>query len=392
MRNKRLFQLLLLMGVAFPGAHGVICQDEQVIQTNEKITINSTVLNETRSILVRLPANYAERSEKYPVIYMLDGQTPRITLMTGTIENLVDSDLAPEMILVSIPNTIRPRDMTPSVFAGTPASGGADNFIKFIESEVMPTVEKRYRVQPFKILVGHSLSGLLVSYAFVSRPELFNAYLAASPFLQWDERFVLKRGEALLKPKKLLNRTLYFAIGDEPPFVEAFNGFKEMLDRLQIKDLDYEVRQLPGENHWSTNADVFNRGLRKVWKSWRMPPAATNSELSLADLETHYKAASGRFGYTISIPENFLNPLGFRLIQSGKTAEAIGAFQRSTELYPNSPNALNGLASAFERNGEFAKAKENYEKALKLAEKGGSNRFTESIKESLKRVAAKITS
>lgn len=391
MKKTRLLQLFLCGCVLyFFSGYPVLCQNSQVVQTNDKIVINSKILNESRDILIRVPSNYAQTSEKYPVVYLLDGQASRITLMTGTIENLVDSDLTPEMILVSIPNTIRPRDMTPSVFAGAPVSGGADNFIKFIETEVMPEVEKKYRVQPYKILVGHSLSGLLVGYAFVSRPELFSAYLAASPFLQWDSNFVLKRGEEWLKSKKELNKTLFFALGDEPSLMNGFNGFKEMLNRLQIKNLDYEILQIPGENHWSTNIDVFNKGLRKVWSGWRMPSPAANAAITLPDLENHYKLASAKYGYQIPIPEMHLNSLGSRLLREDKTESAIEIFEKNISLYPDSMNAYNNLAGALEKSGQLNKAKENFEKALKLAEKNNNSRLIEIIKENLKRVSAKL--
>ena len=86
----------------------------------------------------------------------------------------------PEMIVVGIQNTNRTRDMTPTKTESA-NSGGGENFMKFIETEVMPMVEKNYRTQPFKIFAGHSLGGLTVIYSFVSRPDLFNAYIAASP-------------------------------------------------------------------------------------------------------------------------------------------------------------------------------------------------------------------
>ena len=63
-----------------------------------------------------------------------------------------------------------------------PTSGGADKFLDFIEKEVMPLVESKYRVQPYRVFAGHSFGGLLAIHAFSTRPELFNAYIAVGNY------------------------------------------------------------------------------------------------------------------------------------------------------------------------------------------------------------------
>ncbi len=363
-------------------------QNLQIQHTNEQFSIQSKVLKEERTILVRVPADYQKGTEKYPVVYLLDGQGYRTFLMAGIIENLFDSHLMPEVILVSIPNTIRPRDMTPSVSARMAESGGADNFIKFFETELFAEIEKRYRIQPHRTLVGHSLSGLFASYVVLARPELFNAYLLASPHLQWDSNYVSRRGRELFRSKADLNRTLFVAIGDEPDYMSGLNAYKEMLKGLELKNFDVEFHQLAGENHSSTNIDVFNKGLRKVWADWKMPQPIAGKEMSLADLENHYKAATIKYGYELSIPESSLINLGDRFLKNGKTNDAIKVFERAVNSYPNSANAFYVLAAALEQNGQLREAKQHYEQALHAAEKAQlSTRIINRIKDDIKRLS-----
>jgi uncharacterized protein len=388
--KKMSLQLLFLSIIFFYCNPILISQELQVIQSNEKITIKSKILNEERTALIRVPANYTQNTAKYPVIYMLDGHPPRINLMTGTIENLVSADHVPDMIVVSIPNTDRRRDMTPSSVANQPGSGGADNFIRFIETELIPEVEKNYRTQPYRIIVGHSLSGLFVMYTFSSKPELFNAYLAASPHMQWDDHYLLKNAEQLLKPKKDLKRTVFVALGDEPQYLQGFNGFNDILKRLNIKNLDYDFQQLKVENHTSINAPVFHHGLREVWSDLTMTQPEPATEQSLKQVEDHYKKASEKYGYQIPIPENFLNTLGYRLMQDNKDGAAIKVFEKNIKLYPASANTYDSFAEALEKIGELAKAKENLEIGVKLAEKGNNEGLTNAIRENLKRVSAKL--
>jgi uncharacterized protein len=364
-------------------------QDTQSILTNERLTLHSNVLKEDREILVRLPDGYVRTQNTYPVVYMLDGHTPRINLMTGTIQNLVQSDQAPEMILVSIPNTDRQRDMTPSVIAGQAGGGGADNFLKFIETELIPAIEKKYRVQPYRILVGHSLSGLFATYAFLSRPQVFNAYLAASPHLQWDNHYINRNGATLLQAHKDAKRTLFVALGDEPPYLQGFNGLRDLLDKSG-KKYDHTFTHLPEENHSSINADVFHKGLRRVWHKLNIPATRLQAGISLRDIEQHYKDASDTYGYTIPIPENLLNTAGYGLLQKDRTKEALEIFEKNIHLYPASANTYDSFAEALIKDGQLKKAKENLEKAVALAEKNDNPQLLQIFRENLKRVSATL--
>jgi predicted alpha/beta superfamily hydrolase len=366
------------------------CQVNQVAEIHEQLTVASKILKEERTVLVRLPVNYSKGNEKYPVVYMLDGRAPLLNLMTGTIEHLVWSGLMPEMILVSIPNTDRTRDMTPSALAWEQNSGGAKKFLLFLQEELLPFVEKNYRVQPFRILVGHSLSGLFTAYAFATKPKLFNAYLAASPgiTLPWDSGFVKRQAENSLPTKGHLNCTVFFAIGDEPQFTPGFNAFEQALDRLKIKGLDYSFLQIPDENHWSTVSVVFQKGLRKVWKPWHVA-ANIESASPLGYIEEQYGSLREKYGYDFPIPESLLNRVGYRLLVNNRTPDAIKIFEKAIKTYPNSANAFDSLAEAFEKDGQVKKAEENYTKAFLLAQQGENKQLTESIKNNLKRLKEK---
>ncbi|HVE55786.1 MAG TPA: hypothetical protein VNB22_03095 [Pyrinomonadaceae bacterium] len=48
--------------------------------------INSQVLGEERTILVRVPANYELTDERFPVVYMTDAHPPQNARMAGIIE------------------------------------------------------------------------------------------------------------------------------------------------------------------------------------------------------------------------------------------------------------------------------------------------------------------
>lgn len=384
--KKSLLPGVLLAGLLLAGnLEGVLAQNVKISSvTHERHVIKSKVLNEERNVLVHVPESYARGAQKYPVVYMLDGHGPFLSMMPGTLNHLAWSRYTPEMILVSIQNVDRDRDMTPSKTAQRPTSGGSAKFLEYIETEVVPLVEQRYRTQPFRIFAGHSLAGLHVVNSMLSRPQLFQAYIAGSPVLHWDNNFVIKRAEAVFKEKRDWKKTLFVVLGDEPNYMDGFNAFKNLLARVKPDGLEYEFRLLPDENHSTAALQGYYLGLRKIFTGWLPPTTA-----SLADLERHYKKLSDRFGYAIPIPEELLNTAGYQLLGANQTNEAIEIFKKNVGLYPDSFNVYDSLAEAYERAGQLEEARKNYEKALSLADQSGSVPQSQAIRRNLERVNSK---
>ena len=376
-RLVKIVGFLSLLLLAIP-AFGQIPQDGLT-----RLNIKSEVLGEERVILVRTPPGYERSTERFPVLYMTDGDA-HLLHTSGTISFLARNGRIPEMILVGITNTDRTRDLTPTRAsfneAGQtnnnpfPTSGGADKFLKFIETELIPQIEGKYRTQPYRILAGHSFGGLFTIHALISRPELFNAYISVSPALNWDNNLVLKRAEEFFKGRKEWNRTLYVTLGNEPGGIfDGFKGFKKILSQHQPKGFEWEAAHLEDEDHGSVVLRSHYFGLRKAFAEWQMPRDPQTGAIAggLPAAEAHYKKLSQRYGYTIPIPEALVNQIGYQLLGAGKTEEAIAAFKSNVEHYPASANVYDSLAEAYERSGRLAEARPNYEKAYALGKENG---------------------
>jgi predicted alpha/beta superfamily hydrolase len=338
-----------------------------------KLTIKSSVLGEDRVILVRTPPGYEANKLAYPVLYMTDGDA-HIGHTASTIEFLARNGRMPEMIVVGITNTDRTRDLTPTKATGPnaaqfPTAGGADNFLKFIETEVIPEIEKRYRVQPYRVLAGHSFGGLFAVHALITRPELFNSYVAVSPSLQWSDDATLKRAEEFFKTRKELHATLFTSLGNEPGDIgKGFEAFKQLLAKTQVKGFEWEAQQMTDEDHGSVVLRSHYFGLRKVYDGWQMPrdPATGAVAGGLKAADEHYKWLSQKFGYSIPTPEGLVNQLGYQYLLGGNPEEAIATFKSNVERYPDSANVYDSLAEAYEKTSRLDLAAPLYEKAQSL--------------------------
>src|SRR5579872_5232018 len=153
-------------------------------------SLYSKTLGEERKIWVHVPGDgNSPGGQRYPVIYLLDGDAhfPSVMGMIQQLSEVNGNTACPDMIIVGIPNTDRLRDLTPTRAAtgynrndsnSVRNSGGGEHFTAFIEKELIPHIDSLYPTAPYRMLIGHSLGGLMVVNTLIKHPQLFNAYLA----------------------------------------------------------------------------------------------------------------------------------------------------------------------------------------------------------------------
>ncbi|MBZ5507031.1 MAG: hypothetical protein LAO78_16365 [Acidobacteriia bacterium] len=372
--------------------------------TPERFTIHSNVLNEDRAVLVRMPAAAQGRKDRYPVLYLADGDG-HINEVGAIIDFLVSQNRCAPVMIVGIPNTDRTRDLTPThadqknamgvVVESQPTSGGGDKFLEFIQTELFPEIEKRYQPLPYRIFAGHSLGGLLAIHALIAHPDMFNAYIAVSPSLQWDDQHTLHQAQQFFAKQKELKKTLFFSLGNEGalpnPMGDGFNQLQKLFTTTTPKGFLVRSARYPDEDHGSTTFLAHYAGLRTVFDCWVMPRDLRDGLPvgGLKGVEQHYHELSERFGFPISA-EQTINQMGYTLLGDKKIEESVAAFKRNVELYPDSANVYDSLADGLEAAGKTDLARQNTQKAVTVATETGDPRLPQ-FKQHLDRLAAAAT-
>lgn len=216
--------------------------------------LQSAELGEKRILNIYLPDGYsADSSVTYPVVYILDGSANEDFIhLAGLVQFLVMAEKMPPSIVVGIANIDRKRDFTfPTSIAKDkqdfPTTGGSEQFIRFLENELQPFIQSRYKANASKTIVGQSLGGLLATEILLKKPGLFTDYLIVSPSLWWDNESLLANAPELLKaaPKDL---NIYIAVGKEGKVMEkdAARLAKTLKKSGQAK---VHFLYLPKENH-----------------------------------------------------------------------------------------------------------------------------------------------
>jgi predicted alpha/beta superfamily hydrolase len=336
--------------------------DTQPLTLGHATSVYSRVLGEDRAILVDLPTGYELTQSRYPVLYLLDGLA-HFHHAAASVDFLSRTGRIPQMIVVGITNTARTRDMTPTHVEDRETSGGADTFIQFVEDELIPFVDDRYRTQPYRVLFGHSLGGMLAVYTMFTKPDLFAGYIAASPHLQYDDGYVVGKVEEILAGRPTLRTSIYLTLGDEPDYAETLERFTGLLAGADDSGLRWEYQVLEQDDHMSTPLKSAYEGLEMVFASWRYPGDLSEAEVS--SVQAHYEKLSAELGYQVLIPEGLLNQLGYMLLARERYDDAVAAFKLNIDNYPGSANVYDSLGEAYEAMNEWSLAKTNYERAYK---------------------------
>lgn len=237
-------------------------------------TIHSDILGEDRILNIYLPEGYDENL-KYPVIYLLDGSADEDFIhIVGLVQFNTFSwiNRIPKSIVVGIANTNRKLNFTSSSSRESdqkivPKNGGSANFISFIEKELQPYIEKTYKTDNSKTIIGQSLGGLLATEILFTKPQLFNKYIIISPSLWWKDGYLLKENPLVLNQDYSSQTDIYIGVGKEG----SIDGSKNHIMEDDAKLLAEKIKQgksksvkvyfdyLPEEDHATvTHQAVFN--------------------------------------------------------------------------------------------------------------------------------------
>ena len=273
--------IVILLSCSFEALHAQNVKEKVCLDNTEQFSITSEyVKGENYLIQVGLPFGYSSSHKTYPVIYVLDGDYA-FGITKGITDLLMIGKEIKGIIVVGISygkgvfawSIKRTRDLTPghdTIFAKGQNTGGADNFLKFVQYELFPAVNKNYRTDPdSSAICGESLGGLLNSYILWKQPELFKGYIIISPSLIWDNKSVLKLESEYFVNHKELNKAVYIAYGSLDSKEVIISPATELIKVIQMhnyRGLRLVTRVFEGETHMSVPSVAITNGLKTLFK------------------------------------------------------------------------------------------------------------------------------
>ena len=344
-------------------------------------------------VSLHFPKDYEKSGAKYPVLYLLDVEKDFV-FGSAVADFLAANERIPGLVVVG-------------VFLGN-AMGAPPQLIAFFENELFPFVEKNARIEPCRVLYGHSARSFATLFVLLNRPDLFYGYIGAGLGLTsppWTTAIdLVKLADMRLSGMKSLKKSFYFVLGNEQPFLPAVGKFVEILKAKAPEDFDWKYENMPGDDHFSNKLKTLYFGLEHVFRGWRLP--LETAEAGPEAIKAHYDRLSERLGYTIGLPagpihravmdwlayenevetalsvikslkEKFASDASveagdlrmgaFFAMNSGQLDEAIKIYSFLCREYAESAQNLNGLGEVYEKAGQPDQARASYEKAVALA-------------------------
>lgn len=370
-------------------SYGLSAQKNNLISIGTKEVISSKVLKEDRTIWIYTPSltNPSTSSKPYPVLYLLDGEAHFYSTV-GILQQMSQANgngALPEMIVVAIGNTNRMRDFTPSVDVKE-----TNPFVEFLSSELIPYIDKNYNTAPYRVLLGHSLGGLMAIDLLANKKDLFNAYISIDPSMWYYNEVFLKNAMDQFAKQKMNGKKLFIGTANTMPkgmslaqlkkdsspetqHIRSIFKFDEFL-KTNSNGLLYAHKYYESERHNTVPLPAEYDGLRFIFDYYFLDlnekDFADTSALIASTLKNHYALVSEKMGYKNAAPEALINYLGYDALTKKQWNKSKQLFLLNTEWYPESMNACDSYADYFLAQKDTLNAIVWYEKALLIKTDG----------------------
>lgn len=228
--------------------------------------------NELREIIISLPENYDQSDQRYPVLYINDGQNAFIDEEAYSKKSWGFLDYVKEhhvdVIMVAIFCGMAPfqredeygpwpidEDLSyhETKIEGYIIGGQGDAYVRWLIEELKPMIDRRFRTDPMDTaIVGSSMGGVIAAYASLAYPEVFVKCAALSTAFWFYE---VEFKELISSQDLSAIQCFYFDIGsDEGCGEDEVNQWyreanARILLQLQEKIEPLHFRYIGGASH-----------------------------------------------------------------------------------------------------------------------------------------------
>lgn len=349
------------------------------VSSAQKMTeeIISEKLNETRELTIKLPASYEKnKNKKYPLLLLLDGDYLTDPFAGVTSYTSYWDDL-PEVIIVGISqnkNNEREMDCQTGTETGLPEEKG-EKFFDFIGMEVLPLVEKKYRVAPFKIIAGHDVTAGFVNFFLYKDQPIFNAFICFSPVLATEmETRIPARLSAMQKP---IFYYLATADGDVARLKKGIKTLDENIKAATNPIVRYHFDEFLGNSHYSLVPNAIPSALYHIFSSYQPITSAEYQKLVAQKegyvkyLEDKYTIIEKDLGVKMTIRLNDFKAIEAAILKNGAFHELRDLAELAKKNYPKTIIGEYYEAMFLENTGELKKAIKIYNNSYNFEEIGG---------------------
>ena len=339
---------------------GLKAQSDNYFCNIHRGSLYSASMKMDKNYQVFLPESYHySLKSTFPVIYLVDGDY-NFLYQTGLIESYSNiSEKIPEVIVVAISdsgNEAYKRDCT--MLTPSNPQGNASNFMRYIQEELKPEINREFRTSSFEVLIGHSLGGLLTTIFFLENQQAFDAYIAIDPSYWWDNDFIVDHADSLFKNNFEMESELFISLADSRRM-----SVHEMVGRLETYHADskkWSFNYYPEENHGSVGVVTVKDGLLKIFTDWELSRSEFYEFDSSKDLIDFYKERKKQYNSELRLPPLLFGNMLYYYYRSEKWEELKNIEAEIVAHFPSSADDF------YAKMGSYHMTLEKYDEAKKL--------------------------
>ncbi len=333
----------------------------------------SKMLNASREITIITPPSYDKsKNQKYPLLFLMDGDylmDPFAGIVTYT---QYWNDL-PEVIIVALSqDDAEQRELDTQVAEqnGLPFDQ-SEKFFDFLAYELIPALEKQYRIAPFKIIAGHNMTASFLNFFLYKDKPVFNAYISLSPELAPDMETHIP--EKLTQLKMPVYYYLATADGDLAKQQKAIKALDTNIKAVTNPNLKYFFDDFKGCSHYSLVARAIPASLYDIFSCYQ-PISSTEYLEKIVTLPSGYvKYLTDRYdvidrdlGLQIPIRLNDFKAIEAAILKNGVYDELRDLSDVASKQYPKTTLSDYYSGLFYEKTGDSKKAIKAYMRSYSM--------------------------
>ena len=324
-----------------------------------------------RELTISLPPSYSKETKKtYPLLFLLDGDY-LFDPFQGALSYGNYWDDLPEVIIVGISQgNERNDDCTIDDATGLPEEKGAD-FFEFIGGELMPYIQSKYRISPFKIIAGHDITASFMNLYLYKDAPLFNAYISLSPELALDMETLIPERLATFKQNIFYYQSS--SDGDIKKMKAKITTMDSNIKAIVNPALNYKYDDFKEASHYSLVLYSIPSALYQFFASYQ-PISTTEFQEKIVKLESgyvtylknKYDVLEKALSIKMNIRINDFKAIEAAILKNKVYAELEQLAQLSRKMYPKSMLGDYQMAQLYENTGDIKNAVKYYQNAFQM--------------------------
>ncbi|KIO36940.1 alpha/beta hydrolase-fold protein [Shewanella sp. cp20] len=234
---------------------------------------------------------------------------------------------------------------------------GNTALLDFMAQSLLPAIDAKYRTNGFRIMNGFTGNAGLVLYTLLNRPELFNAYLAASPVLSNDFAYVMKSAAQKLERIQGKPRYLMLTTSDsdfEQRQLADFAALEAILKTSNHPALHYQVKRFDGTYYMTQPILATAYGIEWLFDDYHrvLAPDSKIARGGVATILEHYRYLSEqKYGFAVPSTDSLIALADAEFAKDKDKGLAV--YQAAVKANPESHSAHDALARAYGELQQF---------------------------------------